>query len=191
MKKIVLIVISLFSIFVISLFSIFVISCSEVNNPVLEEEKIIPADGCSIVGVDLNFVDSCSYNFVISFLSKYDSITVIDTYLGSNFYIYADSGDYNSWTEFFKDDSTIKYIFRDNQDSDSLFLRFVLTGEKSIQEEKERFEKIDHLEIIKVEEHPKLVSIDVPENTESEWEKYFEQYEFIEEAYVVAICVEN
>ena len=174
----------------LSLFSIFVISCSEINSPVLEEDNVIPTGGCSIVGVDLDFVDSCSYNFVIPFLSNIDSITVVETFLGSDFYIYADTGNYNSWAEFYKNDPTIKHLFQNNQDSDSLILRFELTGEKSILEERERFEQVEHFEIIKIEEHPKLVSIDVPENTESEWEIYFKQYEFIEEVYLVAVCVD-
>jgi|GEM_PF-4261301 len=182
MKKVVLVT--------IYLFSIFIISCSEINSPVSNDDKIIPVGGCSIVGVNIDFVDTCSYNFVIPFLSGFDSITIVETFLGSDFYIYADSGDYNSWKEYFKNDPTIKYLFRINPESDSLLFVFVLTGQKSLKEEIERFEQIEHLEIIKIEEHPKLVSIDVPEKTESEWAEFFKQYAFVSEAYVVAICVD-
>src|SRR5574338_702620 len=140
----------------VSLFLIFIISCSEINNPVSNDEKIIPAGGCSIVGVDIDFVDTCSYNFVIPFLSNFDSITIVEAFLGGDFYIYADSGAYDSWKEYFKDDPTIKYFFRINPDSDSLLFLFVLTGQKSIEEEREKFEQIEHLSIIKIEEHPKI-----------------------------------
>jgi hypothetical protein len=182
MKKVILVL--------ISLFSIFISSCSKINSPVSNNETKTPTGDCTIVGVNIDFVDSCSYNFVIPFLSGFDSITIVETFLGSDFYIYADSGDYDSWKEYFKNDPTIKYFFRINADSDSLLFVFVLTGQKSLEEERERFEQIEHLEIIKIEEHHKLVSINVPENTESKWAAFFKLHDFVSETYVVAVCAD-
>lgn len=173
---------------VIYLSSLFIISCSEINSPDLTNNIIIPDGGCSTIGVDIDFVDTCSYNFVIPFLSNFDSITVDNTSLGSDFYIYADVGSYNSWQEYFNDDPTIKHFHRIKPESDSLFFVFVLTGQKSLEKERERFEQTEHLEIIKIEEHHKIVSIGVPENTETEWADFFRQYNFVSEVYVIGVC---
>lgn len=166
-------------------------SCSESNNPISnEEENITPISECSIQGLEIEFVDSCSYDFVNGFLASYDSIIIQETFLGSTFYLYADSGDSNYWQNYFANDSTIQWIITYNS-SDSLILKIKLTGKKSTEEERQRFLSINNLEIIKIEEYPKLVYIDVPEKTETEWQSLFEQYSFISHVYIIAVCTDS
>lgn len=179
-----------FYLIVLSL-SFYITSCSENSNPVKkEEENITPISNCSIQGLEIQFADTCSYDFITTFLSNYDSVTVMETFLGSTFYLYADSGDYNYWLKYFENDSTIQNIIGYNS-SDSLILKIKLTGKKSTEEERQRFLQIKNLEIIKIEEYPKLVYIDVPENKESEWVSFFMQYSFISHVYTIAVCTDS
>lgn len=68
-------------------------------------------------------------------------------------------------------------------------MKFFLTGKKVIEEEIQRFQEIKHLQIIKIEEQPKLVNVGVPKNTESEWEAIFKDYSFISYVYIIGVCV--
>ena len=169
------------------LFSLFTISCDE--NPMSNEEEILtPISECSIQGLGIEFEDSCSYDFIIGFLASYDSITIQESFLGSTFYLYADSGNYNYWEDYFANDSTIQNMYGYNS-SDSLILVITLTGKKSTEEERQRFLNITNLEIINIEEYPKFVYISVPEATETEWQSLFEEYSFISHVFVIAICI--
>ncbi len=158
-------------------------SCSENSNPVNNKHS----NECSISGLEIEFADTCSYKFITTFMSGFDSVVVTETFLGSTFYSYADSADDIYWLNYYENDSTIQrlIVYTSN---DSLILKIKLTGEKSSQEEKQRFLAIKNLEIIKIKEYPKLVYIDVPENTESEWASLFEQNLFITHAHVIGVC---
>lgn len=120
-----------------------------------------------------------------SFLSNFDSVIIREMFLEGYLYIYADSGNYDHWLNYFKDDSTIQYIHTANSSPDSLVLKFFLTRKRVIEEEIQRFQEIKHLQIIKIEEQPKLVNVGVPKNTESEWEAIFKDYSFISYVYII------
>jgi len=171
--------------------SLLFISCSKVNNPVSTEEKIGSVTHCRINGLDINFIDTCSYNFVVQFLSTFDSVTIIETHLGSDFYIYTDSGDFNYWVEYFKNDSTIQYLFNVSTTSDSLIMEFVLSGQKSVEEERRRFNEIDHLEIINIVEHTKSAYVVVPEDSEFRWVEKFKDYYFITYVNIIGVCTDS
>jgi len=121
------------------LLSIFIISCNKNNNPVSNEnnppQNPNPGGTCSFAGIDIEFADSCSYNFIMNFLSGLDSIVILNKSLGSTFYLYADSSGYNYWEDYFKDDSTIQDLYG-YKSSDSLIIVIKSTGEKSLEEEK-------------------------------------------------------
>ena len=174
----------LLSLFIIAYF----ISCSEESNP-LKEEKIHPVSYCSSSEVELEFADSCTYDFVISFLSTFDSVSIFDSYLGSTFYIFADSGDANYWQTYFENDSSIQHFITFNS-ADSLILEIRLFDKHSEESESQRFSRIKHLNIIRIEKSLNLVYISVPENKATEWTEFFEQYEFIIHAYVIAVCTD-
>ena len=168
----------------------YIISCNEDSNPVKVEDNNKHINYCSIVGLEIGFSDTCSYKFITTFLSEFDSVRVTQTFLGDILYIYADSADIDYWLNYFENDSTIQNILVDNN-ADSLILKIRLTGKKSTEEEQQRFLRIEHLTLIKIEEHPKLVYIDVPENTESDWEAFFNQFVFISHVYIMGICVSS
>ena len=174
------------------IFSIlFLTSCNKDDYPVSTEEIIGPVIHCTIDGLDINFADTCSYNFVMFFLSGFDSVTIIDTHLGSDFYVYADSGDFIYWSDYFKNDSTIKYLFNVSSKPDSLIMEFILTGEKSVEEERKRFNEISHLEIINIIEQTKSAYVIVPEGSESRWAEKFKEYNFVSEVYIIGVCTES
>jgi hypothetical protein len=173
---------------IILILSLYFIQCNDNSNPVKVEKDIKLINYCTIQGLEIEFSDTCSYKFITTFLSNIDSILVTETLLGSTFYLYADSADNNYWLEYFEKDSTIQSIITYNT-ADSIILKIELSGKKSIEEEKQRFLGIKHLKIIIIEEHPKLVYIDVPENTESEWVAFFKQYSFISHVNIIGICV--
>ena len=165
------------------------ISCDGRINPV-SISLSHPAPGyCVFEGLELQFADTCSYDFVIGFLSGFDSVTVTRTLLGGTLYLFADSGDFSYWNEYFKNDSAIQYISTAYTSSDSLILKLVLTGKKSIDKEKESLSKIKNLTIIKFEETPKLVYVDVPENNISGWMENFRKYQFILQVMLIGVCV--
>ena len=110
--------------------------------------------------------------------------------MGGTIYLFADSGDYNYWYNYFKNDSTIQFTFSGSTNPDSLILQMVLTGEKSIDEETQIFNRIKHLKVINTEETTKLVYINVPENSVSKWEEIFSQYPFITRVLIIAVCTE-
>jgi hypothetical protein len=173
--------------------SVYVASCSESSNPVKGTTAPIgphPVSTCSIQGLDLYFEDACSYNFVVSFLSTFDSVTINSILLGYNFYIYADSGDYNYWSDYFKEDSTIKYLYKIYTTSDSLLMKIIFTGQKTFEEEKVKFENIHNLKIISTKLQPNVVSISVPKGLESEWAEKFRKYPFITQVYIVSVCID-
>ena len=168
------------------------ISCSNTNNPVIvEDNSHHPISYCSFSGLEIDFTDTCSYEFVISFMVDFDSITISSTNLGSTFYVYPDTGDYNYWLDYFANYSTVDRIFRNLDNPDSLILEIHVSGKKSIEEEKERFLQIDHLEILSIENDSKSIYVTVPENTEPEWEEYFKQYSFITDTFIIAVCTDS
>lgn len=172
---------------IILMVSFYLIACRE-SNPITQDEEIILAGRCYTAGLEIFFVDSCSYKFITNFMSSFDSVVVGNYFLGSDFYLYADSGDYNYWVQYFVNDTTIFNIMNVSASKDSLILKLKSTGEKSIEEESQRLSSIKNLEIIKIEEQPKHVFVDVPENTESKWEAIFKEYEFVSAVYIVGVC---
>ena len=169
-------------------FVVYFISCSEESNPV-NEERIHPISNCSLDGLEIEFVDTCKYDFIISFLSTFDSVSVVDSFLGSTFYFYAESGDTDYWQNYFENDSSIQFFTTYNS-SDSLILKIRISGKYSEELDYERFLEINNLEFLNVEKPENKVYVLVPENTETQWSEYFEQYEFISNAYVIGVCVE-
>ncbi len=174
----------------IILISLYFTSCNESNNPVSDKKIEYPVEYCTTDGLEIDFEDTCSYNFVIPFISSFDSVVIGTTHLGAIFYIYANSGDYNYWADYFRDDSTIQYIFNLNSSSDTLILKIVTSGEKSIEEEKQRLLHINNLQIINIEEQLKYVIVKVPKDTEFKWEAIFSQYIFISRVFVIGVCTD-
>ncbi len=176
--------------FIFLIFTTLIFSCNKNYSPLEEQENFQNNSECFIDGIEIEFADTCSYNFIIAFVSGFDSIKVTDTFLGSTFYLYADSADANYWLDYFDNDSTIQELVVFDT-SDSLVLKIKVNGEKSTEEEQLRFSTIKNLEIIKIKEYPKLIYIDVPENTESYWATLFEQYDFIINVSIMAICFDS
>ena len=163
-------------------------SCTKDDNPIKynDGDDIRLSGGCSFSMV-IVFDDTCSYDFILTFISNFDSILVEEISLGSVFYLYADSADKNYWHNFFETDTTIKYISIYTS-SDSLIIRVESTGEKSTAEEQLKFSSIRNLELIKLKVLPKTVYIEVPDNTENEWIEIFESYPFISSVFMVGVC---
>ena len=177
--------------FLTILFSLHFISCSKINNPVTIENNYYPVSHCEIDGLEIDFADTCSYNFVMSFMSAFDSVIVRNTDLGGTFRVHPDSGSYDYWQNYFANDSTIDFIYPDLNSPDSLILIIHVSGKRSIEEEKERILQTNHLEIISIEEDSKSVYVTVPENRETEWKENFKQYSFITEVFIIAVCTES
>jgi len=171
----------------IILFGIFFTACGKDNNPLVEEENKNIAGYCSFAGLEIKFADTCSYNFIMSFLEEYDSVKIINSYLGGSFYLYADSGDYNYWSKYFENDSTIQNITV-YYSVDSLILKIDFTGKNSLEIERQKFLSISHLIIKNIEKPQQIVFIDVPEKTESKWEALFKEYQFISYVYSIYTC---
>jgi hypothetical protein len=71
------------------------ISCDGRINPV-SISLSHPAPGyCVFEGLELQFADTCSYDFATAFLSGLDSVAIKGTQLGGTIYVLADSGDFN------------------------------------------------------------------------------------------------
>ena len=155
------------------------ISCSEERNPVSNEEHPILIHHSSYSTFEFQFEDTCSYNFVISFFEQFDSVQVQAAYLGGYFYVYADSGDYNYWYDYFDDDSTIQSIYVENSVSDSLLLKLCLTGKKSSDQQRSELLNTKHLQIINFEESPKLIYLHFSPSIEHNYEEIFSKYKFI------------
>ncbi|MBN1408443.1 MAG: hypothetical protein JW956_11670 [Calditrichaceae bacterium] len=168
------------------------ISCSKDNNPLdfQEEEKIRPAGYCTIDGLEITFNDTCSYNFIVNFLSGFDSIEMRYLSFGREFDLYADSAGGDYWLKYFKDDSTLQFV-NVNRISDSLRIHITTTGEKTLDEELKYFSSINHLQILNVDELQRTAYIGVPVDTEDIWKEKFEEYFFIEQVLIIGICVES
>ena len=173
---------------VITFISVLIISCSEINSPPTNENTQNPFFGCQIMGIELDFVDTCSYDFINQFISQFDSVTVAGSFLGSTFYLYADSGNYENWLHYFENDTTIDRIDAYYPAQDSLILVVKLTGQKSVDEETLRFSQIPHITIQSIEVHRKTLFLEVAENSEERWKLIFEQYPFISFVNIIAIC---
>lgn len=182
----------IYNIYLLILFSFFIISCSKTNNPIASRNEVNhPAGYCKDLGLQIDFEDTCSYNFVVPFLMSFDSVQIIETDLGGYFYVYADSGNFNYWYNYFEKDSTILFITTFSSNSDSLILKFSMTGQNTIDDEVQRFSSISHLHIINIELHPKTVYVHVPENTESKWEDIFSRYNFITNVMIFGVCFDS
>jgi hypothetical protein len=172
--------------FIFILVGVLFTACSKDNNPLVEEKNINIVSHDSFWGLEIKFADTCSYSFIKSFLQQYDSIKINYSSLGGSFYLYADSGDYNYWSEYFKNDSTIQNI-NGFYSADSLILKIEFTGENPLEVERQRFLSINNLTIIKSEKPQQKVSVNVPEKTEAKWEEIFKQYSFV--LYVIGLYV--
>ena len=170
--------------------SIILSSCKGKINPV-SINLSHPAPGyCTSQGLELEFADTCSYDFTTVFLAAFDSITIKSTLLGGELYVLADSGDFNYWYQYFKEDSAVLYITESGFSSDSLILKLMLTGKKSLKEEEEILSLVKNLKIINFEKTSKIVEIDVPENNITFWAEKFQKYPFILQVLVIAVCVD-
>ena len=67
-------------------------------------------------------------------------------------------------------------------------MEFVLSGQKSVEEERRRFNEIDHLEIINIVEHTKSAYVVVPEDSEFRWVEKFKDYYFITFVNIIGVC---
>lgn len=175
----------------IILVSVMIIGCSEINTPPPNEN--IPIEnqyGCYPMGVLITFNDSCSYGFITDFISQYDSISVTNSTLGATFELYADSGDYYYWLNYFENDPTIEQIYDSRPKPDSLILSVKVSGKISLEEETSRFLQIEHLTLLSTYISPtKELFLDVPENSEERWKTYFEHFPFITNSTVIMICI--
>ena len=169
---------------------LLVVGCRDNIIPIAPQEQILidGGGGCSVYGIDVSFADTCSYGFALLFLSAFDSVNIEETYLGSEFYIYADAGNFEYWNNYFMNDLTVKYMFNQSIGQDSLILKFVLTGEKSIAEETERFNNIEHLQIIKIEKQDNHAFVAVPKDTEEDWTAKLMEYPFVRNVQVITVC---
>ncbi len=171
-------------------FLVLTVSCKKDTNPVSLQSEMIPSGGCSTEGIDIVFVDSCSYDFAIAFLSDFDSVQIVETYFGINLYLYADSGDANYWINYFSEDSSFLDLSFSTL-SDSLFLKFRFLNEEVYLEEKDHLIDQKNLIYQKSVQENKTVFINVPEGSESEWVTYFKKFDFIEYVFWIAICYNN
>jgi len=174
---------------VITLFlSLLLFSCSTNFSPVSpDQQKITPQCGCDTAGIYIEFVDTCSYDFVISFLAEYDSVTIIDTLIGIDLFLYADSGNTEYWLDYFKDDSLFFSLSSYTQ-SDSLILIFRFLNEEYYQNYKDNLINHRNLHFEKSYNRVKSVLVKVPNNSEMEWINYFEQFAFIEFVGLLLVC---
>lgn len=173
--------------FFLVVFLVLLISCKKDTNPISIQSEKFPIGWCSTVGIEIAFVDSCSYNFATKFLLDFDSVKILKTNFGINLYLYADSGDVNYWKDYFSEDSSFFDLSFYNQ-SDTLILSFMFLNEEVYLSEKDNL--INHRNLFykwKIEEN-KTVLIKLPEGSESEWINYFMQFDFIEYAHWIGIC---
>ncbi len=162
-------------------------SCIRDDNPLSIEKKIIPHGSCETEGINIDFADTCSYDFVISFLSEYDSVKIQRTYLGVDLFLYADSGNANYWFDYFKADS-LNFSLSSYSHSDSLFLVFSFISEGKFYTEKDDLINHRNLHFKKYVIQNKSVMVRVPENSERTWIDFFDQFDFIEYVYWIGIC---
>ena len=170
------------------LLSITLIFCNKNTSPIEVEHEIDPPTKCWIQGLEIEFSDTCSYSFIITFLSEFDSVQISHTFLGHTYHFVADSGDSDYWFDYFENDSTIQFIGINNT-SDTLQLEISVTGQRSFEEELQRFSNINHLVLVDIVEPQNKVYVIVPEDTESEWEKVFTKYDFILQVNIIGVCV--
>ena len=174
---------------VVILLSFFLFSCKGKINPVSINFSHPTPGYCTFQGLEIEFADTCLYDFAIGFLAGFDSVTVKSTLLGGAIYVLADSGDFNYWYQYFKGDSAVQYITESSSSSDLLKLKLMLTGKKSLIEEEEILSQVKNLSIIYFEKTSKLVDIDVPENNITFWAENFRKYPFILEVLIIGVCV--
>ncbi len=170
---------------------LFSFSCQKDLSPIsTEQQNNIPICGncgCDTAGIYINFVDTCSYDFVISFLAEYDSVIIIDTHLGVDLFLYADSGNSAYWFDYFKDDSLF-FSLSSFTRSDSLFLIIRFLNEEYYQNYKDDLTNHRNLYFENFIIHENSVLIQVPKNSESFWINYFSQYVFIEYVDLLVSC---
>ena len=179
--------------FVFFIFLMFILltihSCIRDDNPLSIEKKIIPHGSCETEGIYIDFADTCSYDFVILFLSEYDSVKIQKTYLGVDLFLYADSGNANYWFDYYKADS-LNFSLSSYAPSDSLILVFEFISEEKFYSEKDDLINHRNLHFKKFVFHNKSVMVQVPEKTEQTWVNFFDQFDFIEYVYWIIICSE-
>jgi hypothetical protein len=95
------------------------ISCRRNSNPLEIQRSDRLYSRVFLEGLEIEFADTCSYQFIHNFLSRFDELRIMDSFLGCTFYLYADSADGNYWISFFENDSTVQRIIYLNS-SDSL-----------------------------------------------------------------------
>lgn len=163
-------------------------ACRGNINPV-EVNLSRPLPGyCSILGLDIEFADTCSYDFVAKFFSGFDSVEIKSTLLGGAVYVHANSGDFNYWYQYFEEDSAVQYITASHTYSNALILKLMLTGKRSLNEEEEILSQIKYLRIINFEQTSKLVEINEPENNFTYWADNFRKYPFILQVLAIGVC---
>ena len=171
---------------IVILLSFYFVLCNKNFTPLEIEQEVDPPFSVNSEGLEIAFSDTCSYRFVLNFLSGFDSISISHTFLGNTYHFIADSGDSEYWLGYFENDSTIQFLGI-NDKNDSLQLKIRVTGERSSHDELERFSNINYLTLIEVEGPLNLIYINVPEDTESEWKKIFSQYRFILHVNIIGV----
>ena len=170
------------------LVSLFVFSCSKDFSPVSNEPQFIfLPHGSDTVGVYIDFTDTCSYDFVISFLAEYDSVEIIEAQLGIDLFLYADSGDAEYWFNYFKDDS-LYYSISTYTRSDSLTLIFKFLNEEYYINYKDNLINHRNLHFERIYIYNKTVVLKVPKDSETFWVDYFRQFTFIEFVDLLVVC---
>ncbi len=154
-----------------------IISCSRDTSPLPLSPNIYPVPGCGgakFDGLYLEFADTCSTDFILSFLDSCDSVIVSDSFFGMDLYLYADSGNAACWTDTFNEDR-----LHFETVSDSLILIFRFYPEDTYLNKKDRLINHKHLQYLKSQEQLAAVLVKIPENSEDVWTTYFKQIEFI------------
>ncbi len=158
-----------------------VISCSRDTSPLplSPEMSLRPVCGnAKFDGIYLEFADTCSTDFILSFMDNCDSVKISDSYFGIDLFLYADSGNAAFWTETFKED-TLSFRLRSKSVSDSLILIFRFYPEDKFMNEKNRLINHNHLHYLKSSQQLNAVFVKVPENLNEFWTSYFKQIDFI------------
>ena len=168
-------------------------SISFVQEPVLTE---VPIGGFQAKVIYIDFADTSSNDLIISFLSKYDSINILPTYLGVDLFMYADSGDYSYWLDLFRNNS-FYFNLSSYYSSDSLILIFRFLDEDYYLKGKDMLIKNKHLHFKNVNIQNKHVLITIPDksvivtfpdNSENRWINFFRQFDFIEHVELFTEC---
>jgi len=115
-----------------------IISCSRDTSSLPLSPKNYPVPNCGgakFEGIYLEFADTCSTDFILSFLDSCDSVNASDSYFGIDLFLYADSGNAAFWVGTFKEDS-LSFRLRSKTVSDSLILIFRFYPEDTYLNEK-------------------------------------------------------